>query len=95
MLSETLKQEYKDLKVKVLEAIDDIVGDNNLTLHRGVIVREHGDENECIIQVNKDLSVDTQYNGDITEAENNLKDYDIEIQLGILEMLEKKEYSID
>lgn len=94
-LSETLKEKASKISEQVEKRIKKILGEKTAELHEGVVIVEHDDFNECIVSVHgEDLTINTNFNGDIAEKIGELKDCPLQIQIEILKRLEDEEYEI-
>ncbi len=92
--SEIFRDKLAEIRGKISSIIIDIVGGDRLDLNSSVVTGEFGDDTEAIVSVYVNekgvLMVDADYCHDINQYE--FSNYILDIQLTILEMLEKGEY---
>ncbi len=92
----TLEIRYHDLMNEILQAIREQVNGRTLNFNGGIVVgRSDEDPVECIVAVHSDLTVSTDYNGDVEEKGSEVGDYPLHIQLAVLRELEQNHYAVE
>ena len=84
-----------NIQKEISKVIDGFITGERVNLNDGIITQsfdEDGQENECVISINKDLTVDIDYNYEVTESACKLSELPLNIQIAILEALENGDF---
>lgn len=91
--AEHLKKHLKGLQESVKTAIANLVKGKQIQLDTSIIIAEHGDMNECVIGMKSDMTLITDFNYD--EGEMDLENLPLNLQIALLEELEKGKFEVD